>query len=1262
MTTSLKVSLTGDPRSLLEALQRSRTEALRTYGAMRTGVEQAKTAWAEAQNNVKALATALAATEAPTKKQTAELDRAAVAARRLKTAYQEARDGAGRAQQGLRNNAGQIGAAQDAMRQSDAINAARRAEAAEAQRLANIVARTRADMARAAQVQLGAERAAAAEAEAALRRQVAAQAQAAAAAEAAARRQADAQAAAAAWVRQYAAAKLAAEDRGNAAARRQAQQLAATPATPARGGAAAGVQSIGAQLAQARAIAASFVAVQGVGDLVRVVDAYTSINARLRLATRSSQELAQAQRELYAIAQRNGQALADVAGFYIKIADPVRQMGLSQADGLRVAEAVSQSLRISGAGVSESAASLNQFAQALGKGVVNGDELVSILENAPRLARAIADGLGVPVGRLKDLGEQGALTSAKVLAAVRQQIPAINREAAQIPLTIGAAITNVQSAFQRYIGGADESAGASRRIAGAINGVATNFGTVANGAVVAGNAIAVGFAASRFASIAAGAGGVAAALASWPVALALAAGAGTALWLGMGKGSTDTKTTVQGSLASMVEEVTRFGDRMSDAQRAASLDGLTAALEKSREELAKLSAEAARGEVGRKIAADVKAGEAALAQLKARQAEVGRQNLTKERGDLGVDKLRPVDLTLMDKGAADKLQAFERLYQAFVRNSINADGDLVTSYGEVRAALNDLVGSVKTPAEFDGLVARLAKALKATPGGGTAPLRAELASLIERRAQAEEAALNAQVAGLQARTTRATQQFTLLAEQARLATELSTGLARAQAELRGDTRALSADQAAGARAAATEAQQSAKVQVGALGQVEAAKRAIIESDRIAAARVATNTGIDADRAADARRRQLTAEKGSVAPDSQRAAEIAAEEKQIAADLAAEKKRLATAGADAQANAARRVADVERQAGQQRIEIYRTTQQSLASQATTALNAYKGYAQQVIDLDRQIAANRLDTAASIEALRRRDMDPAAQVDSLRAELEQLSAEASAAARAGDRQGAQDALARQKAIAADLANVQGEGINPQAMRAEAIANLQRIGEESGAILRAQREEAAAAAAQQRGVYDELARQLAQIGAEIGRLAQGEAIKLRAEVDMASVTSAVEAVRAAFASEAFAIRVAAQPMPAGADPISRATGGPVSGPGTGTSDSVPAWLSDGEHVLTAAEVAAVGGHGAVYALRAAMRRGVVPRFADGGAVGASAVAGLMVPAPVRPRTEAPLQPMAVTIPGLGTLPMQATPNVAAQLNDWARLETLKRGRMGR
>ena len=66
-----------------------------------------------------------------------------------------------------------------------------------------------------------------------------------------------------------------------------------------------------------------------------------------------------------------------------------------------------------------------------------------------------------------------------------------------------------------------------------------------------------------------------------------------------------------------------------------------------------------------------------------------------------------------------------------------------------------------------------------------------------------------------------------------------------------------------------------------------------------------------------------------------------------------------------------------------------------------------------------------------------------------------------------------------------------------------------------------------------------------------------------------------------------------------VKKATGGAIYGAGTGTSDSIPAWLSNGEHVWTAAEVSRLGGQSAMYALRSAVRQGNLPRFATGGAV---------------------------------------------------------------
>jgi hypothetical protein len=70
-------------------------------------------------------------------------------------------------------------------------------------------------------------------------------------------------------------------------------------------------------------------------------------------------------------------------------------------------------------------------------------------------------------------------------------------------------------------------------------------------------------------------------------------------------------------------------------------------------------------------------------------------------------------------------------------------------------------------------------------------------------------------------------------------------------------------------------------------------------------------------------------------------------------------------------------------------------------------------------------------------------------------------------------------------------------------------------------------------------------------------------------------------------------------GTKPTFHADGGAISGPGTGTSDEVPAWLSNGEHVLTAAEVQKMGGQAAVYRFRHCWTAGKIPKFATGGAV---------------------------------------------------------------
>ncbi|WP_217878401.1 tape measure protein, partial [Vibrio alginolyticus] len=82
-------------------------------------------------------------------------------------------------------------------------------------------------------------------------------------------------------------------------------------------------------------------------------------------------------------------------------------------------------------------AAILQLGQGMAAGTLRGDELNSVLEQAPRLAEAIASGMGVAVGNLKRLGEQGLITTEEVLNALASQGAAIDKEFLNVNLTIG---------------------------------------------------------------------------------------------------------------------------------------------------------------------------------------------------------------------------------------------------------------------------------------------------------------------------------------------------------------------------------------------------------------------------------------------------------------------------------------------------------------------------------------------------------------------------------------------------------------------------------------------------------------------------------------------------------------------------------------------------------------------------------------------------------------------------------------------------------
>ncbi len=214
---------------------------------------------------------------------------------------------------------------------------------------------------------------------------------------------------------------------------------------------------------------------------IKMADAYTEMSSKLRLATGSQEEFNKAQNALFKIAQDNKTALGDTVQLYSRMSVGLKEMGQSQAQTLKMVDAVSKALRISGASTSEASSVITQFGQALGSGVLRGEEFNAVMENGPRLARALADGLGLPIGQLRKLAEQGMLTSDIVVKAIQSQTGALDQEASMLTTTVSQAWTQFENELTQTIGTMNEQSGMTKDLIELMNQLAPLLIEVAKG-------------------------------------------------------------------------------------------------------------------------------------------------------------------------------------------------------------------------------------------------------------------------------------------------------------------------------------------------------------------------------------------------------------------------------------------------------------------------------------------------------------------------------------------------------------------------------------------------------------------------------------------------------------------------------------------------------------------------------------------------------------------------------------------------------------
>lgn len=281
------------------------------------------------------------------------------------------------------------------------------------------------------------------------------------------------------------------------------------------------ISSADALASAVKRLAASYLSIQGLKKAVDLSDGLVSTRARLDRMNDGLQTTQQLETMIYQSAQRSRGNFMDTMGLVSQLGTMAGSAFDNTKEIVQFAEQLNKQLALSGASGQAAQAAILQMEQGLASGVLRGDELNSVMEQAPAIARSIADYLQVDMGKLREMGAQGQITAAVVKNAMFAAAAETNAEFAKTPMTWAQVWTVASNAAIRALD----------PLLAAINWVANNIQTVVPIVISLGTAFGVLLIAANWTNILAFASEKAAAaqaflnavMAANPAALAAAA-------------------------------------------------------------------------------------------------------------------------------------------------------------------------------------------------------------------------------------------------------------------------------------------------------------------------------------------------------------------------------------------------------------------------------------------------------------------------------------------------------------------------------------------------------------------------------------------------------------------------------------------------------------------------------------------------------------------------------------------------------------------
>lgn len=269
----------------------------------------------------------------------------------------------------------------------------------------------------------------------------------------------------------------------------------------------------------ARGVAGMLGGALAVREIARMADTWSDLTARVQNAIGAHENAGDVMSRLSEMAQRTYSSLEQTTESWLSNAQALTALGYSTQQQLDLTESLNNALVISATKGQRAESVLNAWGKAMAFGELRGENLNTVLASGGRLAQALADSMGVSTLELRKLGSEGKITGREMFGVTRE-LEQLRAEADAMPATISDALTKLQNAMLTFVGTTDQAAGASGKLADALNFIAENF----EGFAVGGASLAT----AQMARMAAGAVGLGATLG--PVGAILAAAA-TAIYL-----------------------------------------------------------------------------------------------------------------------------------------------------------------------------------------------------------------------------------------------------------------------------------------------------------------------------------------------------------------------------------------------------------------------------------------------------------------------------------------------------------------------------------------------------------------------------------------------------------------------------------------------------------------------------------------------------------------------------------------------------------